>query len=68
MATIGGIAGVTLAILIARLVNYFFTASVSPSAILTGLFLSTAVGVFFGIYPAAKAARLDPIDALRMET
>ena len=67
MATVGGVMGVVLAGIIAQLVNLVFTASVPVSAIVTGLVLSTAVGVFFGIYPAAKAAKLDPIDALRME-
>jgi putative ABC transport system permease protein len=67
MAGIGGIAGVLLATLIAQLVNMVFTASVPPSAVVVGLTLSTAVGLFFGIYPASKAARLDPIEALRME-
>jgi putative ABC transport system permease protein len=67
MSAIGGLAGVALAMGIARLVNIVFTASVPVSAILVGLFLSTGVGLFFGIYPATKAARLDPIEALRME-
>jgi len=67
MASIGGIAGVVIATLIARLVNAFFTAAVPFSAVVVGVTLSAAVGLFFGIYPATKAARLDPIEALRTE-
>jgi len=67
MSAIGGIAGVVLAALIARVVNIFFTAAVPVSAVIVGVTLSATVGLFFGIYPASKAARLDPIEALRME-
>jgi putative ABC transport system permease protein len=67
MACMGGIAGVALAWLIAQLVNMVFTASVPVSAVIVGVALSTAVGLFFGIYPASKAARLNPIEALRTE-
>jgi putative ABC transport system permease protein len=67
MACIGGIAGVALAWLIAQLVNTVFTASVPLSAVAVGVVLSAAVGLFFGIYPASKAARLEPIEALRTE-
>jgi putative ABC transport system permease protein len=68
MAGIGGVAGVVIATLIARLVNMVFTASVPLSAVATGVTLSVAVGLFFGIYPANKAAGLEPIEALRSET
>jgi len=67
MAAIGGISGVLLAVGIAQLVNMVFTASVPASAVIVGVALSTAVGLFFGIYPASKAARLEPIEALRSE-
>jgi putative ABC transport system permease protein len=67
MACIGGGLGVLFALLISRIVDHFFTSTVPLSAVLVGLFLSTAVGLFFGIYPASKASRLDPIEALRTE-
>ena len=67
MAGAGGAVGILMALLISKIVDVFFTSSVPLSAVLVGLFLSTAVGLFFGIYPANKAARLDPIEALRTE-
>jgi putative ABC transport system permease protein len=67
MSATGGIAGVVLAYLIARLVAFFFIATVPLKAVFIGVILSTAVGLFFGIYPASQAAMLDPIEALRTE-
>ncbi len=68
MASVGGIVGVLAATVIARIVNVFFTADVPLSAVVVGVSLSAAVGLFFGIYPARKAALLEPIEALRLET
>jgi putative ABC transport system permease protein len=67
MSAVGGLAGVLIAVGIASIVNQFFTASVSVSSMIVGVALSATVGLFFGIYPARKAASLDPIEALRME-
>jgi putative ABC transport system permease protein len=67
MATMGGLVGVLFAVGIARVVDHFFTAAVPVSAVVVGLSLSTSVGLFFGIYPARKAAMLEPIEALRSE-
>jgi putative ABC transport system permease protein len=44
-----------------------FPTTVPVWAVLLGLFMATAVGVFFGVYPASKAAKLDPVVALRAE-
>jgi putative ABC transport system permease protein len=68
MAAVGGVIGILLSLVISKIVDVFFTSSVPLSAVLVGLSLSTTVGLFFGIYPASRAARLDPIEALRMET
>jgi putative ABC transport system permease protein len=67
MAGSGGAIGILLALMISKIVDVFFTSSVPLSAVLVGLFLSTAVGLFFGIYPASKASNLEPIEALRTE-
>ncbi|HZP01481.1 MAG TPA: ABC transporter permease [Terriglobia bacterium] len=63
----GGLIGVVFSYLIARLVAMVFTASVPLSAVVVGIALSTLVGLFFGIYPAKRAASLEPIQALRAE-
>jgi len=44
-----------------------FPSTVALWSVLVGLFVSAGTGVFFGVYPAYKAARLDPIVALRAE-
>jgi len=69
LAAAGGAAGVLLAVTIATIVRAATPIPISTPifAILVALTLSTAVGLFFGIYPAMRAARLSPIEALRAE-
>jgi len=69
MSVIGGVIGVAVAYAFALLVaaNTPVPMHVPISAVLIALTASTAVGVFFGLYPARKAANLNPIDALRQE-
>lgn len=69
ISCIGGILGLLLGIAGAYGMGRFagITPSVSPTTIITAILFSSAVGIFFGIYPARKAARLDPIEALRYE-
>ena len=69
LSGIGGVIGVAVGLAIAAVVR-----KVSPLAtstplwsIVVGLLVSISIGLFFGIYPAYQAARLDPVDALRYE-
>jgi putative ABC transport system permease protein len=65
----GGILGIILGFLIALLVKAAtpLPASVTPWSVVLGFLVSVSVGLFFGIFPARKAARLDPIISLRYE-
>ena len=66
---LGGAIGIGIGIFIARLVSRLggWPTLVQPQVVLTAFLFAGLVGVFFGLYPAAKAARLDPIEALRYE-
>jgi putative ABC transport system permease protein len=65
----GGLIGVGLGIAASKLVTAFlhWPTLVSESSIILSFFVCAFTGVFFGYYPAQKASRLDPIEALRYE-
>ena len=70
ISLMGGIIGMVLSIIILSVLNVFVTEVtfvISPSVALLALSFSIAVGLIFGIYPANKAAKLKPINALRYE-
>src|SRR5207248_95923 len=69
LAVIGGLLGVLCGASVAEVVTLLIgmPSSIKLWAVAAGLFVSASVGIFFGVYPARKAARLDPIVALRFE-
>lgn len=69
VSVVGGLAGIALGLLITSILSAVagWTTSISWIASIGAFFFSGMVGVLFGIYPAQKAARLHPIDALRYE-
>ena len=69
MSLAGGFIGVIAGITVAKTITLIiaFPSEVELWSVLISLFVATAVGLFFGVYPASKAAQLDPITALRYE-
>jgi hypothetical protein len=69
LSVMGGTAGIILGIVASRLLSVIakWPTIVSPASVAGGFAFATAVGVFFGWYPARKAAQLDPIESLRYE-
>ena len=66
---VGGVIGITLGVSLSKLIGSFggLTTTIEFLPILVSFSFAVGIGLFFGIYPARKAARLDPIDALRYE-
>jgi putative ABC transport system permease protein len=69
LALTGGVIGILAGVGGSKLISYFadWSTVVLPSAIAMAFGFSAAVGIFFGFYPARKASRMDPIEALRYE-
>ena len=69
LALLGGVIGVVFGITVAKVITLAiaFPSEVELWSVFLSLFVSTAVGLFFGVYPANKASQLDPIVALRSE-
>ncbi len=70
LTLIGGAIGVAIAVAAARIITSLvsdFTVLVLPGNVIFAVSISAAIGIFFGVYPATRAAKLNPIDALRYE-
>ncbi len=70
IAGIGGLIGIVLGVAAAKIISAATSlpSTVDPGSVIAGIVMSTTLGLFFGIYPANKAAKLDPVVALRSET
>jgi putative ABC transport system permease protein len=69
LSVVGGLLGTALGFVVAMLVAAFspLPATIQPWSVVLGIGMTAVVGLIFGIYPANRAARLDPIEALRRE-
>jgi putative ABC transport system permease protein len=69
ISAVGGIIGITLGFIFAKVISALTSlpAALEPWSVVLALALSSSVGLFFGIFPANRAAKLDPVEALRAE-
>lgn len=69
LSTVGGLIGILLGFILARLVTAVSSmpSTLDPYSVVVAILVSASVGIFFGLYPASKASKLNPIEALRSE-
>jgi len=69
ISVVGGIIGILAGFSIAKIISMTvgLPSTVSAVSVIAGIVMSFSVGMFFGVYPAMKAAKMDPIEALRYE-
>lgn len=67
LSVFGGVLGLILATIIVLIIRIFFPASVNLFAVIITITISSAIGIFFGVFPARRAAKLPPIEAIRYE-
>lgn len=67
LSLFGGLIGLIFSWIIVIAIQPFFPAGISVTAVVAALGISSAIGIFFGVFPAKKAADLSPIDAIRYE-
>jgi len=67
LSVLGGLLGLILAALIVLIVRIFFPASINLLSVIVTFVISSGIGIFFGVFPARRASRLSPIEAIRYE-
>jgi len=67
LSSLGGVLGLILAGLVVLIIRFFFPASMNILSVVAAITISSAIGIFFGVFPARRAAKLPPIEAIRYE-
>jgi putative ABC transport system permease protein len=67
LSSLGGILGLGLAAGMVLIIRIFFPASMNLLSVIVAIGISSVIGIFFGVFPARRAAKLPPIEAIRYE-